>query len=182
LLHCYFNHQEPLLLWRTFAADHILLSEDGAVATQSSDSSALVNTGTELTKGTHYWEVEILSEDVSEDNIDMFIGICRPNLDPTGEYWNGACTDCWFIEASEGVLFGNGKQGDDRAGAYKQGDRVGMLLDLDNGSLRFFKNGVEHGSGYPAGSVTGPVLAAVYMLHKDASVRLLPTPEAPIGN
>jgi hypothetical protein len=25
---------------------------------------------------------------------------------------------------------------------------VGVLLDLDNGSLRFFKNGVQHGPGH----------------------------------
>jgi hypothetical protein len=54
---------------------------------------------------------------------------------------------------------------------------VGVLLDLDNGSLRFFKNGVQHGPGYPAGSVAGPVVAAVQMYTKDASVRLLPNAE-----
>jgi hypothetical protein len=90
-----------------------------------------------------------------------------------------ACTDGSFILAGNGALFGNGKEASDEAGAYKQGDRVGMLLDLDNGSLRFFKNGVEHGPGYPAGSVTGPVVAAVQMFKKDLSARLLPNAEAP---
>jgi hypothetical protein len=71
---------------------------------------------------------------------------------------------------------------DDEAGKYKQGDRVGVLLDLGNGSLRFFKNGVQHGPGYAAGSVTGPVVAAVQMYSKDESVRLLPDAEAPIIN
>jgi hypothetical protein len=56
-----------------------------------------------------------------------------------------------------------------------------VLLDLDNGSLRFFKNGVEHGPGYAAGSVTGPVVHAVQMYSKDTSVRLLPNAEAPAG-
>jgi hypothetical protein len=56
-----------------------------------------------------------------------------------------------------------------------------VLLDLGNGSLRFFKNGVEHGPGYAAGSVTGPVVAAVQMYSKDQSVRLLPNAEAPAG-
>jgi hypothetical protein len=54
-----------------------------------------------------------------------------------------------------------------------------MLLDLDNGSLRFFKNGAQHGRGFPAASVTGPVVAAVHMYFKDASVRLLPDAEVP---
>jgi hypothetical protein len=38
-----------------------------------------------------------------------------------------------------------------------------MLLDLNKGSLDFFKNGVPHGPGYPAGSVTGPVVHAVQL-------------------
>jgi hypothetical protein len=110
----------------------------------------------------------------------MFIGISRPNLEPTGEYFRRDCTDGWFM-CADGTLFGNGKYYDNAAGSYKQGDRVGVLLDLDNGSLRFFKNGVQHGPGFPAGSVTGPVVAAVQMYDKDASVRMLPNAEAPTG-
>jgi hypothetical protein len=79
----------------------------------------------------------------------------------------------------DGSLCGNGKYFDHEAGAYEQGDRVGVLLDLDSGSLRFFKNSAQHGPGYPAGSVTGPVVAAVQMLYRDASVRMLPNTEAP---
>jgi hypothetical protein len=56
---------------------------------------------------------------------------------------------------------------------------VGVLLDLNIGSLRFFKNGVQHGPGYPAGSVTGPVVAALQMAEGGSSVRLLPNAEAP---
>jgi hypothetical protein len=111
----------------------------------------------------------------------MFIGISRPNLDPAGDYAVGECTDAWLIHAVGGYLFGNGKEHDDHAGDYKQGDRVGMLLDLDNGSLRFFKNGVQHGPGYPAGSVKGPVVAAVQMFYRNNSVRMLPNVEAPAG-
>jgi hypothetical protein len=119
--------------------------------------------------------VELLSKSVA----CIFIGISRPNLDPAGEYYHGASTDGWFIYANYGSLYGNGKDHDDPAGPYKPGDRVGVLLDLDNGSLRFFKNGVQHGPGYAAGSVTGPVVAAVQLCIMDASVRLLPNAEAP---
>jgi hypothetical protein len=136
----------------------------------------LTTTGTELTEGKHYWEVELLSKKTGM----IVIGISRPNLNPTGEYWKGECTDGWFISTVGGGLYGNGKHVSNGAGAYKQGDRVGVLLDLDNGSLRFFKNGVQHGPGYPAGSVTGPVVAAVQMFQKDLSARLLPNAEAPV--
>jgi hypothetical protein len=136
---------------------------------------SLTTSKIELTEGKHYWEVELLSERVT----NIVVGVSSPNLDPTGDYALSECTDGWFIDAYYGSLCGNSKQGDDQAGAYKQGDHLGVLLDLDNGSLRFFKNGVQHGPGYPAGSVTGPVVAAVQMFHEDASVRMLPNAEAP---
>ena len=65
------------------------------------------------------------------------------------------------------------------AGGFEQGDRVGVLLDLGGGSLRFFRNGVQHGPGYAAGSVTGPVVAAVQMYYHNDSVRLLPNAQQP---
>jgi hypothetical protein len=147
------------------------------LATQASTGNSLTTTQTELTEGKHYWEVELLSKRVT----NICIGISRPNLNPAGHYYGRGCTDGWFILADYGSLCGNGKYSDDAAGEYEQGDRVGVLLDLDNGSLRFFKNGVQHGPGYPAGSVTGPVVEAVQMLYSGASVRLLPNAEAPAG-
>jgi hypothetical protein len=168
------------LVWRSFPAGDVTLSEGGAVATHTTDEEwTLTTTETELTEGKHYWEVtwELLSEDMS----NIYIGISRPNLDPTGVYYGSDCPDGWFILAAGGSLWGNGKQNDNHAGECKQGDRVGMLLDLDNGSLRFFKNGVQHGPGYAAGSVTGPVVAAVQMVNRDESVRLLPNAEVPAG-
>jgi hypothetical protein len=49
------------------------------------------------------------------------------------------------------------------AGPLAAGDRLGLLVDLDDGSLLFFKNGVQHGTGYGAGSVKGPVVLAMQM-------------------
>jgi hypothetical protein len=158
----------------------VVVANGGAVATQTGDKWSLTTTEIELTEGKHYWEMELLSEDVGQS--DISIGISRPNLDPTGCYLNRECAESWFINAYDGSLCGNGKDYDDEAGAYDQGDRVGMLLDLGNGSLRFFKNGVQHGPGYPAGGVTGPVVVAVQMGSDKDSVRLLPNEEAPIAN
>ena len=111
--------------------------------------------------------------------LEIFIGISRPNLDPTDDYCDTDCTDGWFMDAVYGALWGNGKAYDDDAGGFEQGDRVGVLLDLDDGSLRFFRNGAQHGPGYAAGSVTGPVVAAVQMYDPSNSVRLLPNAHQP---
>ena len=179
-------------MWRTFnAKDQILqryppsqLSEGGALATQSEDGFSLMTTGTKLTEGRHYWEVELVSYPKENCNPCTFIGIHDPNLGDTDEF-DRDCTDGWFIFTDDGSRWFNQK-GDERyepagfgAGEYNQGDRVGVLLDLNDGSLYFFKNGVKHGPGHAAGSVTGPVVAAVHMCDKDTSVRLLPNAEAP---
>jgi hypothetical protein len=160
---------EPLV-WRTFPEEYVASSEGGAVVTQVKDPGEFVQvtTGFELTEGRHFWEVELLSE----GRYGIYVGVARPNLDPVGDYALRQCTDAWFIWTKDGDLFGNGKEDDDAAGGYEKGDRVGVLLDLNNGSLLFFKNGVQHGPGHPAGSVTGPVVAAVQMPGEGNTVRL----------
>jgi hypothetical protein len=172
----------PPLVWRTFHEENVELSEGGTVATEISDNDRLyshVTTGVELTEGRHYWEVELLSEDGSGR---QFVGISRPNLDRVGDYLEHDCTDGWFTSSGGGPLWGNDKEGDDALGDYDQGDRVGVLLDLNNGSLLFFKNGVQHGPGYAAGSVTGPVVAAVELDLNGNSVRLHANAAFPAGH
>ena len=106
--------------------------------------------------------------------------MCKPGLDPKKHHFT---TDSmWSMYANDGALYGNGKDNSDAAGNFKQGDRVGVLLDLDDGSLRFFKNGVEHGPGFPAGSVAGPVARAVQMWNTRDAVRLLPGADWPAGH
>jgi hypothetical protein len=183
--------KESPLLWRTCPDEYVELSEGGTVATQLKDHEdqegeegdayyaySHVTTGIELTEGRHFWEVELLSVSFSS----IFVGVTRPNLDPVGFNMHNECTDGWFIAGGNGALYGNGKERDAEAGEYKQGDRVGVLLDLNNSSLLFFKNGVQHGPGYAAGSVTGPVVAAVEMGFEGEKVRLHADVAFPAGH
>jgi hypothetical protein len=169
--------------WQIYSEPYVHLSEGGAMATQRSSAHSGISLSTssvELAPGVrYYWEVELLSEDTG-----IFIGVSRPNLDCESDYALGDCTDAWFLHAYDGTLFGNGKEGCDAAGAYKQGDRCGVLLDLVpdsfyRSSLRFFKNGVPHGPGYGAGSISGPVVHAVQMYLPNQCVRLLPNAVMP---
>jgi hypothetical protein len=169
--------QEPLE-WQIISAGHdesVSLSEDGMVATHRDGDWSLTTTGTELTqnkskfaltKNRHYWEVEVCNQNIC-------VGVCKPNLNPTCVYLERKCTDGWFMDTENGTLYGNGKEGDDEAGCCKTGDRVGVLLDLNDGSLLFFKNGSQHGPGYRVGSVTGPVVHALQMGTVGDSARLL---------
>jgi hypothetical protein len=178
--------KEAPLVWRTCDEEVVTLSEGGAVATKPikydedgeydedgdfDEDYTLATSGVELTAGKHYWEVSILDR-------YFYVGVTRPNLNPKGDRAVEGCTDAWFVHTYDGGLYGNGKDGGDHAehaifDEWK-GDRVGVLLDLDEGSLRFFVNDVQHGPGYPAGSVTGPVVCAVLMYASGSSARLLP--------
>jgi hypothetical protein len=106
------------------------------------------------------------------NDCDLFVGIAKPNLDPNHDCALDGSADAWFIWTYEGSLCS--KEQDAGAGDIEEGSRLGVLLDLDEGSLRFFKNGVQHGPGYPAGSVTGPVVCAMQMYNPGTIVRLLP--------
>jgi hypothetical protein len=167
--------EEPLL-WRTCDAEKVALSEGGAVATRTGDhhEETLVTSDDWLTVGKHYWEVEIVNSELGH----FYVGVTRPNLNPNRDLSYEDSTDAWFIWTFEGRLCGNGKGEEDddeyQPGDIEQGDRVGVLLDLHDGSLRFFKNGVQHGPGYPAGSVTGPVVCAVQLSEHETSARVLP--------
>jgi hypothetical protein len=132
----------------------------------------------QLTTGVHYVEVELRGRMMS-----LFVGIARPGLD-TAERKSRAykeCMDVWFMQAYSGGLCGSGKGYDDKAGGFKAGDRVGMLVDLDRGSLLFFKNGEQHGPGYGAGSVTGPVVLALQMRYEGQSGRVVADAVMPSG-
>ena len=133
----------------------------------------------------HYWEVEILA---GLDPIqEVWLGVSRLGLEPVGLYAEASCMDAWFIGLVDGELVGNGKCGarndDDDAPLFSDyGDRLGVLLDLDDGSLRFFKNGVQHGPGFPAGSVTGPVTHALQLNYFGEDFRLHSDAEWPAGH
>ena len=134
--------------------------------------------GDELTEGVHYMEVKLGGEYLD----CICVGIARPGLDTDDgkDYAVEACMDAWFVDCVNGCLCGNGNGGTDVAGAYAAGDRVGMLIDLDEGSLQFFKNGVKHGPGWGAGSVTGPVVLAMQMGYIGQSGRVLAEAAKPI--
>jgi hypothetical protein len=157
---------------------------------------SLTSGNVELNKGKHYWEVVLEYPGIRA----VHIGVSRPGLNPRGgdgdihkPYAGNEVS--WLVCSHTGSLYDNGERGVDAesrliydeggaavggsadvvtGGGYVQGDRVGMLLDLNVGSLCFFRNGEEHGEGYPAGTVTGPVVAAVRMSSCGSSVRLLP--------
>ena len=62
--------KESPLAWRASAEERVVLSEEGAVATQIFHRQySLVTTGVELAEGKHFLEVKLLSEDIGSTYI-----------------------------------------------------------------------------------------------------------------
>jgi hypothetical protein len=100
----------------------------------------------------------------------------RPGLDhgKHHSFTNGA----YFIHGFNGALYDNGKSGADPQGQFAEGDRIGVLLDLDAGWMRLYRNGKRCGPGYTEG-VTGPLVRAVQLCRLANKATVLPGAVAP---
>jgi hypothetical protein len=83
----------------------------------------LVTGGSPMTQGRHYWEVGLTK------GFSSMIGAVRPGLGHGEGHAN--INDVYFIFA------GNGSPSSQ--GGFAEGDRVGMLLDLDAGWMRYYR-------------------------------------------
>jgi hypothetical protein len=172
--------------WRTYPEDQVLVSkgghffDHGMVATQTADAASLVTTGEELMEGRHYWEVELHG---ARNTNGLGFGVCRPGLDLKA-FAREDLKQSWSISASYAAVYGfdpgyASLREDDNNEGFNTGDRVGMLLDLDDGSLRFFHDGEEKVEGFGPGSVTGPVARYVELAFAGQQVELLPSADWP---
>jgi hypothetical protein len=162
--------------WNT-RGSRMALSEDGLVATVTAyDEYQLVTGGEPMTEGRHYWEVEITKWEGSRHN--CMVGAVRPGLDHDKEHFY--TNDAYLIDAYDGGLYGNGKHDADDQGMFAEGDRVSVLLDLDAGWLRFYRNGKRCGPGYTEG-VTGPLVRAAHLCRMGDTVAVLLGAVAPEG-
>jgi hypothetical protein len=169
--------------WRWDACgSEMTLSEDGLVATMNTGRWQLVTGGSPMTEGRHYWEVEYASADASRisfmdaSQVNFMVGAARPGLDHDKGHQvsNGA----YFIGGASGSLYGNGKKRADPQGPFATGDRIGVLLDLDAGWMRIYRNGKRCVPGFTEG-VTGPLVRAVQLLCAGDKVTVLPGSVAP---
>jgi hypothetical protein len=127
-----------------------------------------------MTEGRHYWEVELTW---TAAWCGIMVGAVRPGLDHDHDAdINGA----YYIYGDAGSLWGNGKEHDDGQGKFAKGDRIGVLLDLDAGWLRIYRNNKRCGPGFTEG-VTGPLVRAAQFYANGDKVTVLPGAVAPEG-
>jgi hypothetical protein len=146
----------------------IALSGEGLVATTDQNGSQLVTGGSAMTEGRHYWAVELTWAD---DDCFICVGAVRPGLDHDKDHCD--TNDAYYIFGHNGSLNGNGKAGANMQGRFAKGDRIGVLLDLDAGWLRMYRNGKRCGPGYTEG-VTGPLVRAAELFHTGDKATAVP--------
>ena len=147
----------------TECGSKIALSGERLVATQQGYvRSQLVTGGSPVTEGRHYWEVE-LTWAAADACCLLLVGAVRPGLDHDKSHANTNTTHN-YINGYDGALYGNNKRGADPQGKFAEGDRTGVLLDLDAGWLRFYSNGKRCRPGFAEG-VTGPLVRAAQLFH-----------------
>jgi len=141
------------------------IAGDVLTKTRGGNYNRLATTEETMAAGVHEWEVTLTAGATANQSLALYIGVARENLDvEKGGYSKRG--DGWYIRANDGGLWGGGLESADSQGtrAFVIGDRVGVRLDTGDGSLRFFKNGVAFGAGFPAGSIGGPVVAAAELV------------------
>jgi hypothetical protein len=75
---------------------------------------------------------------------------------------------------------GNCKTCADSQGDFAEGDRIGVLLDLDAGWMRLYRNDKRCGPGFTEG-VTGPLVRAAQLYRKGGKLTVLPGAAPPAG-
>ena len=128
------------------------ISGDGKVLRKSNGGNYSRHcTGKEvMSSGVHCWELEVTSGASANNNRDMFVGVAVPGCDvEKGNHHEKG--KAWYLRLHDGNIYGGNMEIEDAAKKghnFFVGDRVGVRLDCNDGSLRFYKNGELHHGGH----------------------------------
>ena len=101
----------------------------------------------------------------------MYFGVIRPSWDVEGgEHAARMDGHCFYDAAANGLRYPDFHRWEGMQGA-RRGDRIGMLLDLDQGSMTVWKNGEQLGVMVAEG-LSGPLCWAVSLVGQGCSARI----------
>jgi hypothetical protein len=159
-----------------FARSHeriITLSEGGSVATKGVGgySSRAAASKAVMRAGRHYVQFTVVSG-------YMYFGAIRPGWDVEGGKLAHAVDGHCFYYTAYGLRFPDGRDWEGKQDA-QDGDRIGLLLDLDQGSMTVYKN--DERLGVMATGLSGEYSWAVSLAWLGTSARIesAPAPASP---
>jgi hypothetical protein len=147
--------------------EEITLSAGGAVATKAVDYDTSIRSAASkvvMRAGRHYAQFTVVS------GVYMYFGVIRPGWDVEGgrDAWSvdGHC----FYATMNGRHHPGAHHWEGMQGAREQGDRTGLLLDLDQGTMTVYKN--DERLGVMATGLSGEYSWAVALYKYGNSARI----------
>ena len=121
---------------RSHECELITLSEGGAQATRNGYNGVYRTAASKavMRAGRHYVQFTVANGD------GMFFGVIRPGWDVEGG-WDAEVVDghCFYY-TFDGYRFPGCHAWEGMQNAIEEGDRIGLLLDLDQGTMTVYKN------------------------------------------
>ncbi|CEG41553.1 SOCS box protein SSB-1, contains SPRY domain [Plasmopara halstedii] len=150
----------------------ILLQDDYTLAVQIAKGCGSVLGTCELACGIKYWELKLQS---ARGGDGVFVGVAAVGLALNSSIFSRGV--CWGFSCATGHKFYNTIE--DYADPCKDGDTVGVLLDMEYGRLSFYVNGRNLGVAFSGLHVKK--LCPVFSLTcAGQNIKLLPTASPPM--
>jgi hypothetical protein len=157
----------------------ITLSEGGSVATRvMGNYSRTAASKAVMRAGHHYAQFTVVAEVVMHGS-DMFFGVIRPGWDVEGGQGAQRVDGHCFYSTWDGLRYPGHHSWEGRQRAREEGDRIGMLLDLNQGTMTVYKN--DERLGVMATGLSGEYSWAV-SLHGFARGARIDAPELPAAH
>ena len=158
----------PLAFGRSHAT--VTLSENGALATRTAGGGwRTAASKVVMRSGRHFAQFTVVA------GRDMSLGVIRPGWDVEGGVDAPAVDGHCFHNTYDGSRWPDYSDWEGKQATREQGDRIGMLLDLDQGSMSIWKNGERLGVMQAEG-LTGPLCWAVSLGRSSARIESAAVP------
>merc|ERR1711941_242598 len=111
--------------------------------------------------GRRYFEFVIKANAATVNSWKLVVGLVNNKFRlNAGKIWIGAQNTWGYIAGTGGKVHASGRSVS-YGGKFGKNDRIGILMDFDNRTIEFFKNGVSQGDAFQ--NLVGPVYPAVSM-------------------
>jgi hypothetical protein len=156
--------------------ESITLSEGGSVATRGVNDLTFRAAASKavMRAGRHYVQFTVVHHSI------MYFGVIRPGWDVEGgesaQHVDGHC----FYTTYSGLRYPGSHSWEGMQNATEDGDRIGLLLDLDQGTMTVYKN--DERLGVMATDLSGEYCWAVSLWNQGDSMRIeaAATPASPM--